>query len=401
MRDLNSERGTVLIMMAVCTLVLIAFLSFIVDHGIMMAARGQAQNAADAGALAGAVTLVGNPADGTLARDTARSVVRANPVWGEALADTDITVSWPLPSRCPNPDNTAFACIKVDVFRGAREGAAQHTNYLPVIFGPLIGVTQQGVVATATAKVMAGNATNCLRPWIIPDGWQELSSPANTTFDVGIDVYTAPGPGVTGTGYTSSMIGQTVTLTAGDAHDAIAPSNYFEGDLGGSGASNYEDNIKGCVGFVKQINELSPPSCPLGKDDPGCMNLSNGRKPQANIDGAQYLINADPYATINTSGVVSGSCAPSCSGFAGRATSPRIVPVALFNPAAYMLGDHQSGNLNLPIVNIMAFFVQSVVSSGKDKGNIIGVLAGDTSMLRGTGSAGTAASFLRVSALVR
>ena len=52
----SSERGTVVIQVAVCLLGLLAFTAFVVDYGVMWASRGQAQTAADAGALAGIVS---------------------------------------------------------------------------------------------------------------------------------------------------------------------------------------------------------------------------------------------------------------------------------------------------------------------------------------------------------
>ena len=42
---------------AIGMMVLIGFLTFVVDYGVMWVGRGQAQNAADAGALAGAVSM--------------------------------------------------------------------------------------------------------------------------------------------------------------------------------------------------------------------------------------------------------------------------------------------------------------------------------------------------------
>lgn len=82
--------------------------------------------------------------------------------------------------------------------------------------------------------------------------------------------------------------------------------------------------------------------------------------------------------------------------------SPRIVPVALFDPAAYAAMGSPSGNQTLPIINIMAFFIQSTVSSGKDKGNITGVLIGDAALfVSGGGSGGPGASFLKTPGLIR
>ncbi len=52
-----SERGSILVQVGVAMIVLIAFLAFVADYGLMWVSRRQAQNAADAGALAGAIAL--------------------------------------------------------------------------------------------------------------------------------------------------------------------------------------------------------------------------------------------------------------------------------------------------------------------------------------------------------
>ena len=56
-RRLADERGAILIQVAVALLALLALSSFVFDYGVMWASRSQAQNAADAGALSGAISL--------------------------------------------------------------------------------------------------------------------------------------------------------------------------------------------------------------------------------------------------------------------------------------------------------------------------------------------------------
>ena len=51
----SDERGAVLVQVAIAILVLTAMATFVVDHGVLWVSRGQAQNAADAGALSGAI----------------------------------------------------------------------------------------------------------------------------------------------------------------------------------------------------------------------------------------------------------------------------------------------------------------------------------------------------------
>lgn len=398
---MKAERGAILIMVAISLLVLTAFSAIVLDYGVMWASRGQAQNAADAGALAAIITLQQDLTADVEANIAARKMANANRIWGAPPLNPDINVSSPLPSICPDG---RMACVKVDVYRGGRDlNGVVHTNRLPMFFGNLLGLTSQAVNATATAEVGAGNASSCLKPWGIADQWVENSVPPNAQFDLGIDTYIGPIPGP-GTGYRLRDIGTTVVLTAGDPNDAIAPGNYYEVDLtgGGGGTSEYIFNIENCSNVMKYINPNTPMSCPLGAFDPGCLNVQNGRRPNASANGAQYLIDADPYATINSSGVISGSCVTTqtcLSPFTGATNSPRIVPVALFDPEAFA-NAKISGNMNLPIVNIMAFFIQSVVSTGTNKGEITGVLCNDASLFNGNGGV-PMESFLTVVGLIR
>ncbi len=57
------ERGAILIQVAISIMALTAFTAFVVDYGVLWVARGQAQNAADAGALAGAIALAFDDVD--------------------------------------------------------------------------------------------------------------------------------------------------------------------------------------------------------------------------------------------------------------------------------------------------------------------------------------------------
>ncbi len=67
-----------------------------------------------------------------------------------------------------SPGAGTNTCVRVDVFRNQRAGGSP----LPSIFGTLVGVVDQGVKATATAEVVYGNSTNCVKPFAIPDKWR-------------------------------------------------------------------------------------------------------------------------------------------------------------------------------------------------------------------------------------
>ena len=107
-------------------LVLTAFAMFVIDYGLLWVSRNQAQNAADAGALAGATALALDDFDDRTATGpaklAARSFALANNVWDAApdvqmAADVRFYPDAPaaFPASCAGDD-----CIRVDVHRTRR-----------------------------------------------------------------------------------------------------------------------------------------------------------------------------------------------------------------------------------------------------------------------------------------
>ena len=146
-----SDRGAILIQFGLVFMALSAFAMFVVDYGVLWVSRHQAQNAADSGALAGATALAlddfADRTDTGPAKVAARQFALANGVFG-AQPDVQMTgdvrfykdAPAEFPASCANDD-----CVRVDVYRNQARG-----NPLPMFFGWLVGVNQQGVRATAT-----------------------------------------------------------------------------------------------------------------------------------------------------------------------------------------------------------------------------------------------------------
>jgi hypothetical protein len=132
---------------ALAMIVLMSFSTFVIDYGVLWTARRQAQNAADAAALAGAVALAFDKAsdfsDTGPAKTIAYQVVMSHPVWGQQPV-VNITTDITFP---PCPDDDTTTCIRVDVYRNQAHG-----NPLPMIFGQLVGLNQQGVRAMAKSR---------------------------------------------------------------------------------------------------------------------------------------------------------------------------------------------------------------------------------------------------------
>jgi hypothetical protein len=369
----SAERGAVLVHVALCLLVLCAFSAFAIDWGVFWVSRGQAQNAADAGAMAGAVALayddLNNHADNGPAKRSAFIAAESSRVWGQ-VANVNVGTDITFPT-CPDGSTS---CVRVDVYRNQSRG-----NPLPVFFGSLIGLDHQDVRATATAEATEANATSCLKPWAIPDKWEEhyptpgAWNPLTSSFDTmtsgknpvplaNPDVYRPPTEsdmtGFRASG-TPNDIGTLVVLKSGKHGEGLSqPGWLYPVRLKptDSGGADYSRNIRECTGSPIKIGDTLHPE----------NGVKNGPTDQAVTD----LIAADPSATWSDPdgpGGVPGKVVNSCMQTASCPTSvspsptqsPRIVAVALFNPATFVDGG------DIQVVNILGFFI--VAQDSKDK----------------------------------
>jgi Flp pilus assembly protein TadG len=313
-RRAESARGAILIHVGIAILVLMGLSAFVLDQGVLYLARVQAQNAADAGALAGATGLaLDNALDFTPtgpASVAANRAATSNTVFGDVATPTVQILNITAPPWCDNPNFPT--CVQVNVYRDGTHTSAA----LPVYFAPIFGVISQGVQATATAQPANANFTPCMRPWLMSDKWIDTSPPANQ-FN-GTDVYTAPTPLGSGTGWGAPDRGTSLTLTQGDPAATMDGSAYYEmGDVGA-----YVGAITGCAMQLAIGDAVTTVTGPL--PDP--------RTPAA-----------------VTALVADGSV---------------IVPVALFSPEEYAAADRSTGVFTLHIVNIMGFRVSGADFDG-------------------------------------
>jgi hypothetical protein len=372
------DRGAITIHVAIALIALITFTSIVVDYGVMWVSRTQAQAAADAGALAGAITLMLDATATGKATAVATHFASANVVWGQATATTDILVS-PLPFNCPDG---VPSCIRVDVMRGLdnpHDGSA-HSNTLPTYFAKMVNINSQGVRATATAQIAKGNAVQCIKPWVVADKWTDNSAAPNNglgpgwdqmdTFDPAVDTYTARGfSAQTDVGLELMLKGEGKDWSSGWT---------LEIELGGGNGGNvYRDEISFCPPWVKTIGLWqSPTPCADFQTDQheeaGCLNVKTGVKAGPTQQGVSNLIGYDPTAYWDTStNSVAGGCtaAGTCrtQNPLGIDISPRIVPLALFDPASYATLANAQGGVGCSgngcmarVMNLLGFFVEGM-----------------------------------------
>ncbi|MBU5612500.1 pilus assembly protein TadG-related protein [Geomonas azotofigens] len=141
----KDRRGFAVVYIALMLVVLVAFVSLAVDMGYMYVAKGQLQNAADAGALAGAAVNLKDP---TSVRQKAKQFAATNKAAGDAvtITDGDVTIgNWNstltpqfLASR--NPSNA----VRVVARRTEAGASAAEQGRVHTFFGRIFGLLQGG-----------------------------------------------------------------------------------------------------------------------------------------------------------------------------------------------------------------------------------------------------------------
>ena len=359
--------------------VAIGFMAFLsasmlaIDVGMFMNARSQAQNAADAGALAGAVALVFDDftdrSPGGPAVQNALMLARANSVMNQPVSVEPQDVTFPTQER-----------VRVTVYRTGGRG-----NPLATIIGQYFGVASADVTSTATAAASPANAMTCVKPFTIPDKWIETQTPPwdpSDTFDAfdkkgkplaNPDIYVpADQPGYTGYDAHSDR-GTQLAVKAGTGNN-IEPSFYFAWAIPGSrGAADYRWNIGNCNTTIMDFGDL--------------LTAEPGNMVGPTRQGIQALIDRDPTAywdTVNNRYVSTIS------------PSPRVVAIPVFDPLYYDSGKKNGRNADLRAVNYVGFFIE-----GLQGGDVLGRITPISGLLKGSGAgSGPVGAFPRAIVLV-
>ena len=345
----HDERGMSFVFVGMGFMAFFAATTLAIDVGMFMTARSQAQNAADAGALAGATALVFNDFDdrsiGGPAVQGAVNTARANAVMAAEVSVGPADVTFPVGTG-GEPNR-----VRVNVFRtGGRD------NPVATLIGPVFGVPTVDIRATATAEASRANSMTCVKPFTIPDKWIENGDPpwtTNSTFDrydsrgdliPNADVYIAPGESDYA-GYDPDLDkGMSLMIRAGTGNN-IEPTFYWSWKMPGEiGADWYHDNIVGCNPTVIAV--------------PFLMTSEPGNMSGPTMAGIDDLIAQDPGAYWDTAtNSVKSTLSP----------SPRIFPIPLYDPEYYAAGKANGRNADLKMANWIGFFVD-----GRAGNNVFG-----------------------------
>jgi Flp pilus assembly protein TadG len=336
---LRDERGMTLVMVATGMVAFLSATMLAVDVGMLMVARTEAQSAADAGALAGAIALGfdnyddRSPTGPAVQNAIAAATATENGVMNARASVITEDVTFPTIDR-----------IRVRVQRSGVRG-----NPIMPFIAPMFGINAIDLGAAATAEVAPANAMTCVKPFTVPDKWIERQTPPwdpDDTFDAfdkkgnplaDPDIYIPLGqPGYTGYSPKTDR-GALITLKAANGTN-IAPSTYFPYAMAGvTGASEYDWNIGNCNQTIMGYNEMI-------LSEPG-----NMAGPTAS--GMDALIARDPNAYWDTfNNKVVSTMFP----------SPRVVALPLFDPVYWETGKQNGRYTDFKVVNYMGFFIEEM-----------------------------------------
>jgi hypothetical protein len=372
--NLRDERGMTLVFVGMSFVALMSAAMLALDVGMMMVARTQSQNAADAGALAGAVALTyDNFEDRSASGPAVQSAIAAATSTGNQVVNAQASVI---------PEDVTFPTIdrvRVKVYRTGERG-----NPLMLFLGPMFGIDTTDVGAEAVAETSPANAMTCVKPFTIPDKWVEKQTPPwdpSDTFDMvdkkgnpiaNPDVYIPVGS-TDYSGYNAvTDRGTQLTIKAGTGNN-LEPSFYFAWRMpGGTGADFYRDNIANCNTAILSYGDLIDP-------EPG--NMVGPTK-----QGIEDLIAKDPSAYWDTAANKVHST---------QKPSARVVAIPLFDPVYYDTGKLNGANASLKVINYMGFFIE-----GMKGGDVVGRITPIGGIYDGEGGPAPIGAFPKVIILV-
>ena len=345
----RDESGMTYVFIGFSMMAFISASALAIDVGMLMTARSQAQNSADAAALAGAISLVNDSwTDRSPSGPAVTNAMRA--ATQNAVMGANVSV---LPSDVTFPTDPSGAAnrVKVTVYRRASRG-----NPVSTLIARYFGMATADIAATATAEASDANAMTCVKPFTIPDKWREMQTPpwdGDDTYDAfnnkGVplanpDIY-IPANQAGYTGYNQeSERGQRLGIRAATGNN-ITVSFYFSLALGKpviTGGAEYDWNIANCNTTIYHWND------PLTQE-PGAMNGPT-------ISGAELLIAKDPGAHWNTStNTLEGSA---------FGHSPRVFPIPLYDPPFYDEGKRNGRTADLKTANWIGFFLEEIQGNG-------------------------------------
>jgi len=367
---LRDQRGAAIVLVMGAMIAVVSVTALAVDVGKLLTARGEAQRAADAGALAAASAFIDDPGNAeVVAKARAKQFAELHSVRHQnvlIVTDEDVQVD--------------LVNLRVDV---TVRHIGTRANPIPTIFARVFGVDVVDVQAHAAAEAYPAGDLGCLLPLALPDMWQDDDGDEKWDWDDAdkdkalddgeYEPYRACSFGATaadivpsdctgwggpwrnedGLGYDNGPkyeydVGRPVTLKPGNPQRAMQPGWFFpwrpEGDTGGA---DYRENITNCID-------------PALFDEDGSVevDIEPGNMIGPTIQGFEMLVGGDSHrwadgCTLGLSSCVTGGALDDDD------YSERIVHVPLFDPTTVL----ESGMQAITFTGFASMFIDDISSN--------------------------------------
>ena len=358
----RSERGSTIVLVSLSMTALLSIVALAVDVGMLFDVRTEAQRTADAAALAGAGTFVGDPdltaEDEAVARATAIDIGGRNLVYGDSaeILPEDVEV------------DLEAGRVTVTVRR-----IGDRSNAIPTWFANVFGVGEADVAARATAQIAPAGSATCLKPFAIQDRFKDLDGdgifePADgDEYDPEVHGYgsswrNAGEPGYDGVHDYENDYALPIVLKGGGPNGGVpdtessvypgtGPSWYYAWAIPqpegapANGADRYGWNIANCNPVIVSVGEEYgvEPGAMVGKT----------------VHGTEDLIGLDEWAVWDdgTNEVVHSALGENWQ------ASSRIGIVPVFDPRR----EFDPGRQPIEFSNFIAVFFEGVEGNGNDQ----------------------------------
>ncbi|MBU8932640.1 MAG: hypothetical protein KOO62_01410 [candidate division Zixibacteria bacterium] len=322
----REERGATTVMVAFAMVMILGFAVVAIDMSIVMLAKNQLQIAADAAALAGALSMGYTNGDQGAAESSAIEVAGLN----VAIQDVNQPV-------IIGPDDVTFPesnKITVVTHRKIETGDPISLHFINVLDD---SYNKQGeMTARASAAVYPVSGTDCIKPWCFPDQWDDTNN--DSLYDPG-EFYD---PLLTGY-VVPDDVGTQIVLKLNKSFDPAHMGWYYAVDFGPINTG--DPVITGADAYREWIGHCEPYLVSIGDQ----LQMEPGNMVGPTAQGIADLIDLDPYAEWDpATGTVINSDYP---------TSPRVIKGTVFDPSVGVQTDG-TGRDYLTVVKIVVLFLE-------------------------------------------
>ena len=159
----RDERGVTLVFMAITVFLTLGMAAIAIDYGMIKTQETEAQRAMDSAALAGASAFMESGTDAVhiaTAKARAKDFATKNKVGGQTVDTAEVN---------------AGGGVVVDVTK-ERVDVYWRRDGIRTWFANTFGISTMGIKSHAAAVAAVGGVeTSCLKPFLIPDIWQETN----------------------------------------------------------------------------------------------------------------------------------------------------------------------------------------------------------------------------------